>query len=79
MPPKPAPPPGTKPIDVSLKPGSCKSDATASKGHILPLDEVERIYLERAVSGFKGDRGELAAKLGISPRTLYRKLEKIKS
>jgi DNA-binding NtrC family response regulator len=53
------------------------ADAAASNDEILPLDEVERRYLQAAVSGFEGDRDELAAKLGISRRTLYRKLEKI--
>jgi DNA-binding NtrC family response regulator len=51
--------------------------AMASNDAILPLDEVERRYLQAAVSGFAGDRDELAEKLGISRRTLYRKLEKI--
>jgi DNA-binding NtrC family response regulator len=32
-------------------------------------------YLEWAVATFPGDRQSLAAKLGVSERTLYRKLK----
>jgi transcriptional regulator with PAS, ATPase and Fis domain len=44
---------------------------------ILPLEEIERRYLEQVVAGFQGDRGSLAAKLGISRRTLFRKLQNL--
>lgn len=42
---------------------------------ILSLDEMERRYLRWASTVHEGDRHSLAAKLGISERTLYRKLE----
>ncbi|HEX6200291.1 MAG TPA: sigma 54-interacting transcriptional regulator [Thermoanaerobaculia bacterium] len=41
---------------------------------VLPLEEVERRYLRAAVERFPGTKRELAAKLGIGERTLYRKL-----
>lgn len=43
---------------------------------ILPLDEVERRYLGWAAEVFEGDRRGLAKRLGLSERTLYRKLSK---
>ena len=45
---------------------------------ILPLEEVERRYLLRVASRFAGDRRELARRLGVSERTLYRKLEALR-
>jgi len=41
---------------------------------ILPLDEAERRYVRDALEQLNGDRKALARKLGISERTLYRKL-----
>lgn len=60
-------------------PGLEKSPAanrasTPEFGAIVPLDQLERRYLEWAVTAFPGDRQSLAARLGVSERTLYRKL-----
>jgi transcriptional regulator with PAS, ATPase and Fis domain len=41
---------------------------------VVPLDAAERRYLQWALAQHKGDRKSLAAQLGISERTLYRKL-----
>jgi two-component system response regulator HydG len=41
---------------------------------ILPLAEVERNYLARVAREYPGDRDGLAEALGVSRRTLYRKL-----
>ena len=41
---------------------------------IMELDEMERLYLTWAEENFKGDRRSLAQRLGMSPRTLFRKL-----
>ncbi|GAB4565477.1 MAG: sigma 54-interacting transcriptional regulator [Haliangiales bacterium] len=41
---------------------------------VLSLREVERRYLRWAVATHGGDREQLAAALGVSERTLYRKL-----
>ncbi len=42
---------------------------------VIPLEEMERRYLLWAVARFSGDKRELAAELGVSERTLYRKLQ----
>jgi transcriptional regulator with PAS, ATPase and Fis domain len=43
---------------------------------IAPLDNLEQRYLAWATENFQGDRKALAGRLGISERTLYRKLRK---
>ncbi len=43
---------------------------------IMTLDEVEDTYLAQVASTFKGDIKSLADALGVSTRTLYRKLKK---
>jgi transcriptional regulator with PAS, ATPase and Fis domain len=42
---------------------------------IILLEQAEKQYLQWAASQFEGDRNTLAKKLGISERTLYRKLQ----
>jgi DNA-binding NtrC family response regulator len=44
---------------------------------IKPLAEVEQAYLQQALAQHNGDNKSLAAALGISERTLYRKLESL--
>lgn len=44
-------------------------------GAIQTLAEAERAYLRRVVSAFQGDRRSLARALGVSERTLFRKLQ----
>jgi DNA-binding NtrC family response regulator len=41
---------------------------------IAPLESLEQRYLAWAAGNFRGDRKALAERLGISERTLYRKL-----
>ena len=41
---------------------------------IIPLEQAEHQYLQWAAAQFEGDRRALAKKLGLSQRTLYRKL-----
>lgn len=53
--------------------GAPAAGGTASDD-IVPLAEAERRYLRWAVSRHQGDRYSLAARLGVSPRTLFRKL-----
>jgi DNA-binding NtrC family response regulator len=54
-------------------------DATASDAFVvdelLGLDELERRYLRWIAAHFSGDREELAGRLGVAKRTLYRKLK----
>lgn len=44
---------------------------------IIPLEEIERRYLARVLSHYRGERRDLAQQLGVSERTLYRKLRQI--
>lgn len=50
------------------------SSQAADAGPELDLDEVQRQVLLRAVRSHHGNRRELAKKLGLSERTLYRRL-----
>jgi len=53
----------------------CRSTpAQRAEAAILPLDQAERRYVRQALNQLGGDRKALAKKLGISERTLYRKL-----
>ena len=45
---------------------------------IATLEEAERRYLQQVLGHHAGDRKELAAKLGISSRVLYRKLAEMR-
>ncbi len=45
---------------------------------LLPLSQVELRYLQWAVARFDGDNKELARRLGLSERTLYRKLRSLR-
>jgi DNA-binding NtrC family response regulator len=45
-------------------------------GGILSLEEVERRYLAQVASRYPADRERLAENLGISRRTLFRKLQR---
>ena len=47
-------------------------------GEVVSLDEMERRYLNWALARFDGDKQRLAERLGISPRTLYRKLHNLR-
>ena len=72
-------------ISVEHLPRDCACAAVSGAGQvpddcgILPLEVAERRYLLQTLRSFRGDRRELAARLGISERTLYRKLEAIHS
>ena len=45
---------------------------------VVPLAELEAQYLRWARGTFPGDRRSLAERLGVSERTLYRKLDALK-
>jgi transcriptional regulator with PAS, ATPase and Fis domain len=42
---------------------------------IVQLEQIEKRYLEWAIANYPGDRHSLATELGVSERTLYRKLQ----
>ena len=46
---------------------------------LIPLDEVEQRYLRWALARAPLDKRELAQRLGLSERTLYRKLEALRT
>ena len=51
-----------------------RPEAAPTAESILPLEEAERLYVRKSLNQLGGDRKELARRLGISERTLYRKL-----
>lgn len=53
--------------------------ALADDEQIIPLDELERRYLQQVSARYHGDRDSLARQLGISKRTLFRKLQLLDS
>jgi two-component system response regulator HydG len=53
------------------------SDEVHQNAEILSLAEIERRYLARVTREKTGDRNALATALGISKRTLYRKLSSL--
>ncbi len=63
----------------SMKSGGTAISETGPFGEVTPLDDMEKRYLEWATEHFQGDRKALAERLGISERTLYRKLRNAES
>jgi DNA-binding NtrC family response regulator len=68
-------------VDACGRVGSRLAESAATTGappsigrEVRPLVEVEAEYLRWAERQFPGDRRTLAARLGVSERTLYRKL-----
>lgn len=55
------------------------SDTPPSGLPLMPLEDVERHYLQQLQAQFQGDNASLAQALGISERTLYRKLRDLRS
>jgi len=49
-----------------------------ASGEIMTLEEMERRYLRQVMAQFQGDRHDLARQLGVSDRTLYRKLNALR-
>ncbi len=61
-------------LDLAFQPAT---DECLPNGEVVPLAELEQRYLARVAADFPGDREALARRLGISERTLYRKLQRI--
>jgi two-component system response regulator HydG len=55
----------------------CPGDTAEAPAEILSLDEVEKRYLRQLRVTYAGNKRTLARKLGISERTLYRKLQEL--
>jgi DNA-binding NtrC family response regulator len=65
----PSPPPAPL-ADAPRLPAECDTDATPGV-----LKSLEHAALKQLVGAHQGSRAELARKLGISERSLYRKLK----
>jgi DNA-binding NtrC family response regulator len=57
--------------------GAAGASATPYPDELVALDEAEARYLRWAVARFHGEKKQLAEKLGVSERTLYRKLSEL--
>jgi DNA-binding NtrC family response regulator len=53
---------------------SSSAETAGAEAPIVSLQEAERRYVQQALEQLGGDRKQLASRLGISERTLYRKL-----
>jgi two-component system response regulator HydG len=65
-------------LPPQLRGGSEDVDAKPGWDQIVPLSDAESSYLRWAVARFDGDRSQLARLLGLSERTLYRKLRRLR-
>lgn len=60
--------------NLNLK-GQMKDIIQMDDNNVMPLDEVERIYIKKALKRAKGNKRKAALILNISERTLYRKID----
>ena len=58
-------------------PDASEDGYSATAERVITLDQAEQRYLRQTLAIFKGDKQALAKKLGVSERTLYRKLKDI--
>jgi DNA-binding NtrC family response regulator len=68
-------------LDSGRRHGSASAAASTAhgRGPLTSLAEMERALLQEAVATHRGSRAELAAKLGLSERSLYRKLKSLEA
>ena len=59
----------------SLESGLSTLEAALRRGEVLPLSEVEEIFIRRALNATNGNISAAAEKLGISRSTAYRKMQ----
>jgi DNA-binding NtrC family response regulator len=79
--PPPVVPPGRRPVPKEAGEATANAEeavpidqaAAADKRDIKPLWKVERDVIERAIDACDGNIPKAAAKLGVSPSTIYRK------
>ncbi len=66
-------------ICAAIKAEREKSEQPKNNGFnsLLPLRDLEQHYLRWAIETYPSDKSWLAEQLGVSERTLYRKLEKV--
>ncbi|GJQ59736.1 MAG: hypothetical protein SCALA701_25370 [Candidatus Scalindua sp.] len=59
----------------SLEFGLSKLEVSLKRGEVIPLSEVEEVFIRQALSITQGNISEAAEKLGVSRSTIYRKME----
>jgi transcriptional regulator with PAS, ATPase and Fis domain len=64
--------------DACQTQASRSSAASGATDEVVTLEENERRYLLRVIAAHDGDRETLSSRLGLSRRTLYRKLRALK-
>ena len=62
-------------IELGDLPPELRQSVATTTGHLLPLSEVEQRHILRVLEAMDGNRNRAADVLGISERTLYRKLK----
>jgi two-component system response regulator HydG len=67
---------GTDDLPMELEQGSLPAMDSVTIPLGTPMEEVERILMEETLKRTKGDKGLASKLLGISTRTLYRKMDK---
>ena len=61
----------------SLESGLSTLEAAMRRGEVLPLSEVEEIFIRRALNATNGNISAAAEKLGIGRSTIYRKMQEL--
>jgi len=61
----------------SLEAGLSKLETALRRGDVLPLSEVEEIFIRRALNSTKGNISAAAEKLEIGRSTVYRKMQEL--
>jgi DNA-binding NtrC family response regulator len=61
----------------SLESGLSNLEAALRRGDVLPLSEVEEIFIRRALNATNGNISAAAAKLGVGRSTVYRKMQEL--
>jgi len=60
-----------------LESGLSTLEAALRRGEVLPLSEVEEIFIRRALNATNGNISAAAEKLGIGRSTVYRKMQEL--
>ncbi len=61
----------------SLESGLSTLEAAMRRGEVLPLSEVEEIFIRRALNATNGNISAAAEKLGVGRSTVYRKMQEL--
>ena len=61
----------------SLESGLSTLEAALRRGEVLPLSEVEEIFIRRALNATNGNISAAAGKLGVGRSTVYRKMQEL--